>query len=37
MLELIGIASVILITSLIIATFITACIDYIMTKHKGDK
>lgn len=37
MLELIEIASVILITSLIIATFITACIDYIMTKHKGGK
>lgn len=33
MLRMIGFAIILLISSLVLATIITACIDYIMTKH----
>lgn len=35
--EYILVGLIILVVSVIVATFITACIDYILTKHKGDR
>lgn len=35
--EYILVGLIILVVSVIVATFITACVDYILTKHKGDR
>jgi hypothetical protein len=35
--EYILVGLIILVVSVIVSTFITACVDYILTKHKGDR